>query len=292
MEALKQEQKKLAVKQEQKKLAGRGSTLANAISKYVNAPDPAAGSQSASHARISAASPAAVETAASSSSALAATLADMPSMAPDATDMRSSKTVGMAAGWTESSEAPHGGGGGRGGLRGGGGGARGNDSEEEGEAGDEVARAWFETGQDPKIRSILEEAQLDIPKENPREKQRQLDRARRQKKNRPTAYEKTMRREIDDFNETMRERLHAIGVNEAADEQFQDTLEPGEAVVGALLKYHTHCQALGKYYAFTREDDDEDDGGGEAEKQKKLQSLINGLQDDPPSAQRNGSRQS
>jgi len=153
---------------------------------------------------------------------------------------------------------------------------------------DELEIAWKETGKDPKIRSILTEERQAVPKENPKEKRKMLERIQQGKKTRPTAFEKMMKKEVSNFNHTMRNRIRKIGATDVADEHFQDTLRPGEAVVGALLKYHTHCHGLGKFYAFKQEDKSCD----EAAQQKKLQSLIHGLQDEPLSGgrPRRGSR--
>jgi len=161
-----------------------------------------------------------------------------------------------------------------------------NATDEDEQDVDKVETAWHMAGMRPKIRNILEEAPGEIPRENEKEKRRQLDRARHSSKVKPTTYERTMKREIDDFNDIMRDRLRAIGVEDVDEEQFPETLEPGQAVVGALLKYHNHCQGLGKFYAFGGEGDDDDEAGDEVEKHKKLTSLINGLQDDPPEAEK------
>lgn len=98
------------------------------------------------------------------------------------------------------------------------------------------------------------------PQETQQERERRLRREKRgshklsDTQQKVEAYKQLMTSEVSAYQDMMRDRLRSIGVPDADTQSFKETLSPAEAVKDAVLKYHTHCEDLGKFYAFSPTD--------------------------------------
>lgn len=61
--------------------------------------------------------------------------------------------------------------------------------------------------------------------------------------------EKAYMAEIQNYQDDMRWKFEAIGIQTAKNEEFVATASPAAAVRDAVGKYHGHCQVMGKFYA-------------------------------------------
>mmetsp|Transcript_67065 Transcript_67065/g.218330 ORF Transcript_67065/g.218330 Transcript_67065/m.218330 type:complete len:276 (-) Transcript_67065:91-918(-) len=116
-----------------------------------------------------------------------------------------------------------------------------------------------------KIVHIIKNARKEMPKEDDRQRQKSEERASKKNgKRKKTQYEKAMQKEVEDYRESMKERLRKIGMSEEQIEEEKlfanGVTNPADAVVQSVMKYHQYCQNSGlQHYVFSHDQESDDE---------------------------------
>lgn len=130
-----------------------------------------------------------------------------------------------------------------------------------------------------KLRDALSNSGFEIPQETANERKKRLEKGGKAKQKKQSAYQKELQREVDKYQQLMRERLEKLGVPTAKKERFKKTTDPAAAVRDGVLRYHKHCEDLNKFYAFSANDGRDD---LELEEKQRLARLVRDLQEEDP----------
>lgn len=147
---------------------------------------------------------------------------------------------------------------------------------------DEITREWNEQRRTHGVKMLQHRPPQVVDLRKVAEQQAKDAEAKKGRHQRPreTREQRAMRKEISAYQEIVHDRMNRLG-GDAPERDSKVTYDPAEAVVSTVLKYHQHCQVIGKYKAFSAEDEDT----AEPEK-KELQKLITRLEDTDPRIKR------
>lgn len=126
-----------------------------------------------------------------------------------------------------------------------------------------------------RLNHIIKELGFAKPEQDPNELRLRLQKLTRKK---ATAYEKTMKIEIETYQGLMRERLERLGAKSTTTQKFPKTTDPAEAVKDAILRYVKTCNQLSKNPSVGETGRVQNEGVLNINEPRKITRLLNGLQ--------------